>query len=458
MNFDNIDEKYILITFSLLTFYLIGTPFFYEYLPRFEDTWSHSFLSQEIFRNEKVAIGISSYEEYPGSFLFHGLLFQFLPPYYVMKFFPPIFYIFGIIVVYLLTEHLFNKKIALLSSVLYLFFNWTIEDNHICPQFLMLNIYFLFMLALVKLLTDKRNKKFYFLISIIIIPAIVFSHPITPVFLILILGSIFIFCKKLRDLLFFSVLIFLIVCFVLYNVYQSFTFNNYISYIKHFFEVLIAGEFSRTTQRLITSQISRQVFIILRIGILLLSVFLGLFGIFTLYKKKDFTGAKFFIFWSFSIIIFSIFVALTLKGEYYEKFVMISSLPLAIVSTYYFFELKISGKWILMLLLLLVPIFFITKYGNEAFESLSLEKLNADCFYYKFDTDCLNNQEIVDARLDYDPETFGKEHFTISREELMMSSVLLDKSLDEIVILFEKPISETRLDRVFSTNTAGVYR
>jgi hypothetical protein len=458
MNFNIIEEKYVLTTFSLLTLYLIGTPFFYEYLPRFEDTWSHSFLSQEIFRNERVDIGISNYEEFPGAFLFHGLLFQLVPQYYVMKFFPPLFYVFGLIVVYLLSKLLFDDRIAFLSSILYLFFNWTIEDNHISPQFLMLNIYFLFMLTLVKLLTDSKNKEFYFFASLIIIPAIIFSHPGRPVFLIIILGTIFIFCKKLRGLPFLLIIIFLIACFMLYNVYQSITFNSYITYVKHFFEVLLTGDFSRTTGRLVSSQFNRQIFLTLRMGMILLSIFFGSLGIFALYRQKDFTGTKFFIFWSFSIIIFSIFVGFALKGEYYEKFVMISSLPLAIVSSYYILELKFSGKWLLIFLLLLLPIYFITKYGNEAFESLSVEKLNTDCFNNKFNTECLKNQEIVDARLDYDVKTFGKDHFTISREELMTSSVLLDKGLDEIRILFEERISETSMDRIFSTNTAGVYR
>ena len=457
MNFNKIDEKYVFITFLLLTIYFIGTPFFYEYLPRFEDTWSHSFLSQEIFRNEKVAIGISIYEEYSGAFLFHGLLFQLVPQYYVMKFFPPLFYVFGLVVIYLLSKRLFNGKMAFLSSILYLFFNWTIEDNHISPQFLMLNVYFLFLLALVKLLTNDKNKKFYFLAPLLIIPAIVFSHPGTPIFLILILGSIFIFCKKLRSLPFFLIIICLIGCFMLYHINLSITYFSYIKYIKHFFEVLLAGEFSRTTQRFVTNLISRQIFITLRIGTLLSSVFIGLLGIFALYKKKDVTGAKFFFFWSFSVIAFSAFVALALKGEYYEKFVMISSLPLAIVSTY-LIESKFSGKWILILFLFLVPIYFITKYGNEAFESLSLQKLNTDCYYYKFNTECLKDQEIVDARLDYEIKTFGTEHFTVSREEFLTSSILLDKSIDEVIILFEERISETRLNRVFSTYTSGVYR
>ena len=44
-NFKYIDEKFVYFTLLLLVLYLIGTPFFYEHLARFEDTWGHSFLT-----------------------------------------------------------------------------------------------------------------------------------------------------------------------------------------------------------------------------------------------------------------------------------------------------------------------------------------------------------------------------------------------------------------------------
>ena len=48
INFKKFDEKYVYLSLLILIIYLIGTPFFYEYLPRFEDAWSHSFLGQEM--------------------------------------------------------------------------------------------------------------------------------------------------------------------------------------------------------------------------------------------------------------------------------------------------------------------------------------------------------------------------------------------------------------------------
>jgi hypothetical protein len=83
-NFEKIGEKYILLSFCLVIIYLVGPPIFYEFLPRFEDSWTHSYLATRIYEAKKVFSTENDYEQYPGSFLFYGLLFEFIPIYMII--------------------------------------------------------------------------------------------------------------------------------------------------------------------------------------------------------------------------------------------------------------------------------------------------------------------------------------------------------------------------------------
>jgi len=457
-NFKKLNEVYVYLTFILLIIYLIGTPIFHEHLPRFEDSWTHAFLAQEMFDNGRVINQISNYEQYPGAFLYFGFLFQILPSYHVMKFLPLVFYILGMIVVYILTKHLFNSKISFLASVLYIFFNWTPEDNHISPQFLMLYIYFLFMYILVKLLSEKNKNRKLFIVTSLFTVAIVFSHPITPIILILIMCSVFVLCKKFRMVLL-PITAFLVISFIAYHVYQTTIFESYITLIKQFFEILLTGNgFSQTYVRFSTNVLSRQIFISSRFGITIVSMVLGILGLFFARKKGYGLGTNFFFAWTFSMIFFIIFQAFVFKGEFYERFVLISCFPLAAMGAYWLIESK-AGMSIFVILLVISPLYFITKYGNEVFESESVEKLKGDCFYNHFDSDCEKRQEIVDSQVNSAiPKYFGKIDFTINREEIMAASVYLDKSLVDVFNLVDSYSSELRLDRIYSTNNAGVYR
>jgi len=454
-NFDSINKKFVYLTLFLFTIYLIGTPFFFEYLPRFEDTWSHSFLAQEMFEKEQVITGISDYEQYPGSFLFFGLLFQIIPSYYVMKFFTPFFYFLGLLIVYTLFKYLFNERISFLASVLYVFFNWTIEDNHICPQFLTLYLYFFFMLALTKILSNPvKNMNIYILITSLLSILIIISHPGTPLFLFLILGSIFLLCERFRGILL-PVITFLAIIFIFYHLYQTTIFGSYLEMIDKFIQVLLKGTlFSEASMRFSGGLLSRKIFIFSRLGITALSVLLGLLGIYTAHMKWYKLGAKFFFAWAFSMLAFTIFVGLSVKGEYYEKFVLISSLPLAGIGAYCFKDIENSAI-ILIILLLISPFYFIAKYGNEAIESESLEKLKVDCFSFELKSDCEERQKIVDSQLHWDIKFFGDVDFTVTREEIMANSIFYGRDVQTSQKLIDERFYG--LDRIYSTNSAWFY-
>lgn len=459
VNFNKIDQKFVYLTFLLLIIYLIGSPFFLEHLPRFPDTWAHSYLAQKMFETGQVVNHLSGYEDYPGTFLFHGVLFQILPPYQVMKFYPLILYIVGVAAIYLLFKHFFDSKVSFLASILYMFFNWTVEDNHLSPQFLVLNLYLVFMLVFIKLLSvPKKDKNPYLFLSFLLIPVIVFSHPGTPIFLILILGSMFILCKRLRNLTFISVFIFLIVVFATYTYYQKSYANSYVEYMNRFLKTLFSGETSGSTERLITSLPSREIFLASRGVITFVSFVIGVIGIFFIRRKGYKTEGNIFVAWAFSMLLFSVFVSLALKGEYYERFVLIASLPLASVGAYFINEKRTPGMMIFIMLLLISPLYFIAKYGNEAFESVSVEKLKADCFSYNFYDNCDENQEVVNSMLDYNFGVFGSTYFTVSREGIMVTTVYQGMKQSDAMNKFEGIALNKRLDQVYSSNSAMSYR
>jgi len=461
-NFDKIDQRFIYLTLLLLVIYLIGTPFFYEHLVRFPDTWSHSYLAKKMFETGVVVNYLNSYEEHPGSFLLFGSVFQGFPPYFISKFFVPIFYIVGVVTIYLIFKRFFNAKVSFLTSALYLFFNWTVEDNHLSPQFLVLNLYLVFMLVLIKFLgASKKDRMPYLFFLFLLVPVIVFSHPLTPIFMILILGSILLLCKKTRSLEFFSVFLFLILTFTLYsiyNYYKSVYPSVYVLYIEHFFDELKSGGYSDATERFATTLPSRIIFLSSRIEITIFSLIIGILGIYLLRKRNHKPEAYIFIAWVFSMLLFTVFVALSLKGEFYERFVLISSLPLAAVGAYFISESRLSKTIVLIVLLIISPIYFIAKYGNEEFESLSVEKITAGCFAYKFSDNCVNEQEIIQTEIDPYYTHSGFTVSAVSREDIIATSIRKNLGIKDAIAGIEKIANDKMLDKIYSSNNAAVYK
>lgn len=458
VRFGNLNSKYVFLTLSLLVLYLIGTPIFYETLPRFEDTWSHSFLAQKMYETGKVKSTGLRYETYPGSFLFYGLLFNFLPNFYVMKFLPILLYILSAVIIFLTFKGMINAKTAFLIVIFYMLFNWTVEDNHISPQFLMLNLYFLFMFATIKIFDRTKKKKEYGFVIILLSLAIVFSHVFTPVFIALILMFTFVLCKNLRKLAL-PILVLVIVLLLVHETYLATTLKSLIVYMKGLKDIFSIGSmYKNAIYRFAGAEsLSRQVFLGSRLTILALSVTLGAMGIRALSKKKYKTGARFIFAWSFSLIPFLILMFLVLKGEFAERFALVSSLPLSVASAYFFTHQK-SKLLILIFLLVLSPLYFVSKYGNEAFESESLEKLKVDCFVSFFDSNCDEDFIVIDSPLHYDIENLGETHFAVSREEIMSARIYNSYEIDGNVFDFiDKIENERKLNRIYSTNEAWSY-
>jgi hypothetical protein len=430
-----------------------------EYLARYPDTWIHAFLAQKMFETGKVVNNLRIYEEYPGTFLLYGFLFQIFPPYLVMKYLPPLIYMLGVVAIYLLFERFFDSKVSFLASVLYLFFNWTVEDNHLSPQFLIFNLYLVFLLVIIKFFgSSKKDRIPYLFYSFLLIPVIVFSHPGTPVFLILILGSVLILCKNVRNLETFSLFLFLVISFVIYIYYQPIYFDSLKNDIKRFFDILQTGEFSGTTQRLVTTIPSRTIFLASRLTITVFSFIIGIVGILLLRKKNHKVESSLFIGWIFSMLLFTAFVSVALRGEFYERMVLVLSLPLAAVGAYFLTEFKVPGIIILILLLVLTPLYFVGKYGNEEFESLSLEKLKAECFSYNFYDNCDEKQEVVDTTFGYSLMVSDVTHLIFTKENVLSTSVYQNMNQKNVIAKLESIVSYNKLDKIYSSDKAATYR
>jgi hypothetical protein len=453
--FDSIGHRYAFLTILLFVMYLILTPFLYEKLPRFEDTWSHSFTAQQMFAEGKVDVGYSIYEEYPGALFLFGQMFSMAPSYLVMQFFPPIFYIFGAFVVFLLFRKLFGGKSALLIVILYIFFNWTVEDNHISPQFLILNLYFLFMYITIKFIDGNTDRRKYFAILGLMAVAIVFSHPLTPLFLIMILGSVFLFCKRYR-IGTLAIVVMLLAIFVPYEFFRTTTFSIVAQDVGGFLASLASGSKPGITQRFAATNAAREMFLASRVGITLISAAMGLAGAIFMHRDGHKTEAKFFFAWAAALIPFTLIVGLVIQGEFYERFALISSLPLAALSVYAINKFKFGFIALLIFLLALYPPYFIGKYGNEAFESVSMEKLNANCYNEYLRTDCASNLVVIDARLRSVYEVGNVS--VISREDIMSNSIFTDNSISGVKATADSLADAQMLSRIYSTNNAWVYR
>ena len=240
--------------------------------------------------------------------------------------------------------------------------------------------------------------------------------------------------------------------------FQSTYFESYITYIKHFFDILLSGEFSGTAQRFATTLPSRMIFLASRITITVFSFIIGLIGILLLHKKKYKAESSLFIAWTFSMLLFTIFVSIGLRGEYYERLILVSSLPLAAVGAYFLKEFKVSGIMIFILLLLLTPLYFVAKYGNEGFESTSLEKLKAECFYYNFYDNCFEKQEIANTVFGYNLNDFYSLHLAITRENVLSTSLYNGMSQQDVRAKLEAIFLDYRLDKIYSSDQAAVYK
>jgi hypothetical protein len=280
---------------------------------------------------------------------------------------------------------------------------------------------------------------------------------LTPIFLILILGSVVVTCKKLRWIIF-PILILVGVVFTLYETFETTAFVHISRFVRNFIEILSFGHFNNPTVRFTgLGFFHRQINLGSKLAIGFISFVLGFLGLKKLWKQKNKTEAKFFFSWTLALIPLMIVLSQVLEGEFYERFFLISSLPLGFLSSYYLTKNKVRISYIFIIFLILSPLYFFGKHGNEAYQSESLEKLNSDCYAFTFGSDCEKNNEIVISSLDFDIDTLGIIHVGISREEIMAISISRTLEPEDVLVLFDNQTESNHMDRYYSTNKAAVY-
>jgi hypothetical protein len=255
------------------------------------------------------------------------------------------------------------------------------------------------------------------------------------------------------------VFIIVLAIYLAYELQRSTTFFYIIDYLKNFIQILMSRPSLETaTSRFAgLSFLNRQIIFGSKMFLTSFFVIFGLWCILLLRKKKFGTESNFFFAWAFSMIPFILVMSQIFKGEFYERFVLIASLPFGFLTAYALEHYKFKISTIFIILLILTIPYFLGKHGNEAFQSESLQKLNVDCFISRLSTDCEDKMEIVGSPLNWDIENLGKTHFGISREEIMAASIYNDKSLQTIFNLIEKQAEINKLNRVYSTNEAAAY-
>jgi hypothetical protein len=312
------------------------------------------------------------------------------------------------------------------------------------------------MFIVIKYVKNKKLRLPYFLILTLFTLAITFSHPLTPLFLMLILGSMVLLVGRMRIMVI-PILVLVILTFSIYAIFETTALRDISRSIVHFFEVLVSVDYKSPTTRLHATQFAyRRINYSAKIGITFYSVIVGFIGLLFLIKKRQFTEAKFFISWSFALIPMMILLNQVILGFFEERFTLISSLPLAFLASYYLIRVKAKPSHVFIIFILLSSLYFFAKHGNEAFQSESLEKLRVDCFSSTFSFNCEKKDEIVISSLD-NINFLGTRHNGVTREEVMGNSIINNWDVETTIYQLEENAETRMLDRFYSTNKGAVY-
>jgi len=233
---------------TLFVLYLFGTPCFIYDTIRFTDA---NFVTSDIEKlinigNTDIG-GIGYLHEHPGLYFFATIISILctISPFYIGKYFL-IYLMLMLSLTVFIIAWTFSKKYAILSGIAYLSLCWT-QEYHISPQAFTLILYG-FLWLLLFFFIFKNNSKNIFISIIIISATIIFSHPGTPIFIILnitlLFSIIFIlsYFKKNYFGYYFILLSLLFFTIILYNLWifniSHGVMQIFIDLIKRFLENL----------------------------------------------------------------------------------------------------------------------------------------------------------------------------------------------------------------------------
>lgn len=262
-----------------------------------------------------------------------------------------LFWIINIILIYYISKKLFNKKIALISSMLFSFSLYSINMSNYIREYefnlMIMNIFILFIVNTTNLKKIIIISLFYWIVFFFSMPIITWwtNTFISSIFIIppLILGKLLLLSDiwnkiKTKHILFF-LLITLPICFIIYINYLSRLFNIQIDF--RWYEYMFYGSLDMGDS----------------LQTLLLIIWLYFFIVNWIHKKNK---SLLIIFW---IILLSIIYYNFVFGRYFAPRYIYYYFPIYIyifsIGIYYLY--KILGKKVFSLLLLSI---FVIQYNN----------------------------------------------------------------------------------------------
>lgn len=382
-------ETLFLLEMCLLALYLYALPVFIEENIRFPDTWAHSSGSLSLLKYGSYDQPLYTYaREYPGVFMFQSVAFLItgIEPTVLMKYYPIMPAVILVLTSYILFRKLIrDRRMVYLATLFFVTGSVWVFPNHFCPNGLAY-IWYLFFLYLI---FSEKSQKVTFL-SIFIAIVIILSHPITSLFLVLLMIVIPLglflaeksnIAEKIRapkqrswTLSYVFTIFFFVSWFTWFLFNATGTFagltKTAVLFLSSLSEYLTSGKF---TERLSTTS-SHSVGQTLKMLYSLLYFIVSVTG--TLYllserfgkkKKEHINMLTLMIAWIVGCGIFGLATGFIQLGEFFERPLLYAFVPLSFLAA---FSYKVKfGKVILVTVLLIgAPFSILASYSNETFE------------------------------------------------------------------------------------------
>jgi len=172
----------------LLALYVIGLPSFVYENPRVLDSYQHAGNSLGLLNNQGwFEAPIWYLRQFPGAYTFFAQLVSVakIDPFALMKYYAVgLSWVIALFIYVMVRGH--SRNYAAAASALFLGGIWF--QLHLSPQSLALILYMGIVFALLRSLLDKPRRKVWTIVSTAAVPALVVSHPTTP--LVLIVGLV----------------------------------------------------------------------------------------------------------------------------------------------------------------------------------------------------------------------------------------------------------------------------
>jgi len=382
-------EKLFLLEVCLLALYLYAIPVFIEENIRFPDTWSHSGGSLSLLMYGNYNQPLHAYaREYPGVFMLQSIAFLFtgIKPNFLMKYYPILFSVILVLTSYILFRKLIrDRRMVYLAVLFFVTGSVWVFPKHFCPSVFALIWYLLFFY----LIFSERSQKVT-LLSIFIVITIIMSHPITSLFLALLMTTIplgLVLTEKsnifekihvpkqrswtLSQLfpIFFFVSWFAWFLFNATGTLADLT-NTAVMFFTSLSEYLTSG---RPTERLSTTSfhhIGQTLKICYSLLYFLVSVTGTLYLLFERFrrkKKEHIYILTLMIAWTAGCGIFGLATGFIQGGEFFERPLLYAFVPLSFLAAFSY-KMKFGKVVLISVLLIGAPFSILAAYSNESFE------------------------------------------------------------------------------------------